>query len=650
MCGLTGFWDAHGNLSKDELINHVKKMSNQIIERGPDSYGIWCDENSGLALGHRRLSIVELSNAGHQPMISSSGRLVISYNGEIYNTLELRKELEKLNNGLKFKGHSDTEVILEACEFWGVEKACKNLNGMFAFSLWDREQKKLYLARDRLGIKPLYCGYSQGVLFFGSQPKSFIPHPKWRPEIDFQALTNYFRFSYIPAPLSIFKGIHKLIPGTILSFDNKGNRDEVYYWSLEKTALDGLNFRTLTEKQSENILIDELEMLLKDTIQRHMVSDVPLGAFLSGGIDSSTVVALMQLQSSTPIKTFSIGYMENDYNEARHAAKVAKHLGTNHNELYLDFKLAQEIIPTIPNYYDEPFADPSQIPTFLVSKLAKEHVTVSLSGDGGDELFIGYDRYFMSQNLWNKVGFLPVALKRLAMSGILKIPPTLWNKIYNLTSTKVNIQNFGERLHKLARSLKVSSSEQFYRMLVSKWELPEALLLSGTEPQRYPWNGNELKSMDQFIERMQYIDTLTYLPDDILTKLDRASMAVSLEARVPFLDHRIVEFAWKIPLEMKYRQGQGKWLLKQILYKYVPKELIDRPKMGFDIPLDHWLRSPMRDWAESLLNINRLKSDGILNPEPILKKWQEHLSGKKNWHYPIWGILMFQAWREHWKI
>lgn len=650
MCGLTGFWDTQGNISKDELTSLIKKMSDQITNRGPDSSGTWCNDSIGIAFGHRRLSIVDLSESGNQPMLSSSGQLVLSYNGEIYNTSELRSELKKVNKNLKFRGDSDTEVLLEAFELWGTKTTCERLIGMFAISLWDNEQKKLYLIRDRLGIKPLYWGYSCGVLFFGSQPKSFIPHPKWHPEMDPQALTSYFRFNYIPSPSSIFKGIQKLVPGTILSFDSKGNQEAIQFWSFEKIALEGLASRYQDGKQSEELLINELEILLKDAVKRHAIADVPLGAFLSGGIDSSTVVALIQSQVRQPIKTFSIGFYENSYDEAKYAAKIAKHLGTNHTEFYLDSNLAQKIITDIPNWYDEPFADPSQIPTFIISKLAKQQVTVSLSGDGGDELFAGYDRYFRAQTLWQKTRFLPNWLNHLTATSILNISTTQWDNIFNLIPYKFSSKSFGHELHKLAKILKCPSSEHFYRKLVSRWECPEELVLIGKEFLSYPWNSPKLKSIDHFIERMQYIDTLTYLPDYILAKVDRASMAVGLEVRVPILDHRVVEFAWKLPLTMKCRHGQGKWLLKQVLYRHVPEELVNRPKMGFDIPLDHWLRGPLREWAEYLLDEKKLKSAMILNPSLIIKIWQEHLSGKRNRGFSLWSVLMFQTWKEHWKI
>jgi len=649
MCGITGFWDIKSGLSKEALLNLAEKMAQKIAERGPDSFGSWCDESLGLAFGHRRLSIVDLSPNGHQPMVSSSDRMVLSYNGEIYNTAELRAELERANPNLRFRGNSDTEVILEGCQHWGVEATCKRLIGMFAFSLWDREDKKLYLVRDRLGIKPLYWGFHRGVLFFGSQPKSFAPHPKWQPEIDQSALTAYFRYNYVPTPFSIFKDIQKLNPGSILSIDQAGNKKETRFWSFEEVAEKAIMARQRKSIQSEHELIEDLDTLLRDAVKRRMVADVPLGAFLSGGIDSSTVVALMQAQSKQPIKTFSIGFHEQAYDEAQYAARIAKHLGTDHHELYVTDSAAQAVIPSIPTWCDEPFADSSQIPTFLVSQLARQHVTVSLSGDGGDELFAGYNRYFIGHALWQKMKFLPSWLKQTAAAGILKIPPSQWDKLFRFVPQAVRPRLAGDKLHKLANVLKFPSSELFYRMLVSQWEAPHELLLGNVlEPQFYPWTSSKLPPTEQFIERMQCMDILSYLPDDILAKVDRASMAVSLEARVPLLDHRLVEFSWQLPFAMKYRRGQGKWILRQVLNKYVPKEFFERPKMGFGVPIDVWLRGPLREWAEHLLSEERIKADGILNPTPIRQRWQEHLSGQRNWHYSLWGVLMFQAWKERW--
>jgi asparagine synthase (glutamine-hydrolysing) len=645
MCGLTGFWDPKANLSKETLLHLAEKMAEKIDHRGPDSFGVWCDERQGIAFGHRRLSIVDLSLTGHQPMISSSGGWVLSYNGEVYNAAELRAELQ--NHGCQFRGTSDTEVILEGCAVWGVEATCRKLIGMFAFSLWDKEHQKLFLVRDRLGIKPMYWGYHHGLLLFGSQPKSFVTHPSYQPSIDRDALTAYFRFNYVPTPLSIFKGIQKQRPGTILTFDASGVSKETHFWSFEEVAKNGINDR---RQQSDAVLIDELDTLLKDAVKRRMIADVPLGAFLSGGIDSSTVVALMQAQSATPIKSFSIGFHEDTYNEAKYAAQVAKHLGTEHHELYLHSDDAQSIIPNIPEWCDEPFADSSQIPTYLVSKMAREHVKVSLSGDGGDELFAGYNRYMVGQNIWKKIDILPIWLRQIGASSIHGLTPAQWDCFSKLIPQKRRPQLLGDKLYKLAEALSATRSDQFYRSLVSQWSHPEELVIGGREPILYPWKDGHLSSIPHFMEQMQYMDTLSYLPDDILTKVDRASMAVGLEARVPLLDHRVVEYAWTLPLDVKYREEKGKWLLRQVLNRYIPQNLIERPKMGFGVPIDQWLRGPLKDWAEHLLSEQRLVAEGLLNPKPIIQKWKEHLSGRRNWQYALWGVLMFQAWRERWKV
>ena len=645
MCGLTGFWDFNARLSKTEIFPLIQKMSLQISHRGPDSFGAWCEETTGLALGHQRLAIVDLSEAGHQPMFSRSGRFVIVYNGEVYNATELRELL--MTQGCQFKGHSDTEVIVEACEKWGIEAACQKLIGMFAFALWDKADKRLFLVRDRLGIKPLYWGFSQGVLFFGSQLKSFGVHPAWKPEINKEALVSYFRFNYIPTPLSIFKGIFKLSPGTVLSIDFSKNITETRFWDLQKIILEGQkNIKHGTDAE----LIEELENLLKDAVKRRMVADVPLGAFLSGGVDSSTVAALMQTQSPKPIQTFSIGFHEAEYDESKHAVQVAKHLGTEHRELYLTYDDAQAIIPDIPNWCDEPFADVSQIPTFLVSKLARQFVMVSLSGDGGDELFAGYHRYFTGQNIWSKLKKLPIWLRRLSAHGLRQISPHNWERFSKVMPKRFQVRLMGDKIHKFADVLTAIHPTDFYRMLVSHWEDPAAVVLGGEEKFLFPWVGLE-HPFDQdkhLVEIMQMMDLRTYLLDDILTKVDRASMAVGLEARVPLLDHRIVEFSWQLPLHAKIREGQGKWLLKQVLDRYIPRHLIERPKMGFGVPIDQWLRGPLRAWGEELLSVSRLQREGNLNAKLIRQRWDEHLQGRRNWQYSLWGVLMFQAWQERW--
>lgn len=645
MCGLTGFWDFKKQTSKETLLAYAEAMAAQIKERGPDSWGGWCDEKAGIVLGHRRLAIVDLSEAGHQPMISSSEHSVMIYVGEIFNATELREELIAL--GCRFRGHSDTEVILEACEMWGVAAACERFIGMFAFAFWDRRNQKLFLARDRVGIKPMYWGFNQGILFFGSQVKSFTAHPQWRPNLDKNALTAYFRFNYVPTPLSIFEGVYKLFPGTVLSVDGQGRTEEVRFWDFQKIAEQGISQRLV---RSTSDWVEELDVLLRDVIKRRMMADVPLGAFLSGGIDSSTVVALMQAQSLKPIQTFSIGFHETGFDEAKYAAQVAKHLGTNHHEWYLTASEACEIIPSIPNWFDEPFADVSQIPTFLVSRLARQFVTVSLSGDGGDELFAGYNRYFVGQAFWQRIRILPFWLRRVSAYGIQGISPKSWDNLAEIIPKRFRPRWVGDKAYKFADVLKSPKFAHLYRSLVSHWDTPEALVREGYELDTPPWDKFEQLTSGNFLDTMQIMDTLTYLPDDILTKVDRASMAVSLEARVPLLDHRLIEFAWNLPQDVKIRQGQTKWVLREVLNRYVPRHLIERPKMGFGVPINEWLRGPLRDWAEDLLCEKRLNEDGILNPAPIRKRWQEHLSGKRDWQYSLWGVLMFQTWKERWHV
>ncbi|MBM3632969.1 MAG: asparagine synthase (glutamine-hydrolyzing) [Alphaproteobacteria bacterium] len=643
MCGITGFWSFSDHLSDFSLDRIVLEMANQLISRGPDSQGVWIDKNAQLALGHRRLSIVDLSEAGHQPMISASGRFIITYNGEVYNASDLRENL--LAKGYFFRGTSDTEVILAACEAYGIEKATQQLIGMFAFAIWDAKYHKLHLIRDRLGVKPLYWGFNQETLFFGSQIKSFSPHPLWRPEINRDTLANYFRFSYIPGPSSIYKGIQKLSPGCIVTIEGKNKVTVTSYWNMSEVIQ-----QAKEQKYNRTPLewIDELDHLLKDAVKRCMVSDVPIGAFLSGGIDSSTVVALMQYQNPQPVQTFSIGFDEVGYNEAPHAAAIARHLGTQHHELYLKSSEALDIIPTIPEWCDEPFADSSQIPTYLVSRLAQRHLKVCLSGDGGDEFFGGYGRYFQTNRLWNRLSPIPFNIRKMIAGGIQGLSPDTWNFLGNIIPGKRPL--VGDKAHKLARLLSCPDRRAFYLNLMSLWDDPESLLIDknihSQEGLPLPWLTNQTYSLKSFFEEMQYIDSLTYLPDDILSKVDYASMAVSLESRVPLLDHRVVEFSWRIPQELKFKHPEGKWILRQVLKKYVPEWLTERPKMGFGIPIDQWLREALRPWAEALLCESSLKDSG-LNPEPIRQRWEEHLSGNRNWHYSLWPVLMYQAWREN---
>ena len=645
MCGITGFFDISRQKSTDEMRYVVQKMSHTLNHRGPDDSGIWVDAQNSIALGHRRLAIMDLSPEGHQPMGSANGRYIIVFNGEVYNFLELRRELERL--GHHFRGNSDTEVMLASFNEWGLEQSVKRFNGMFAFALWDCQGRLLHLGRDRLGEKPLYYGWIGQTFLFGSELKALQAHPNFKAEINRDALTLFLRYSCVPAPYSIYQGIYKLPPGTILTW----NGADPYpapkpYWSAKETAELGIG-ELFT---SELLAVAQLEALLRDAVRLRMVADVPLGAFLSGGIDSSTVVALMQAQSSQPVKTFTIGFHEQAYNEAPHANAVAQHLGTDHTELYVTPAEALAVIPNLPILYDEPFSDPSQVPTFLVSQLARAHVTVSLSGDGGDEVFAGYNRYFWGPSIWQKIGWVPPMLRSFAAHALTSLSPQTWDRGFTnfgaLLPAKLKQPTPGDNLHKLAEILAVPNPEAMYTNLVSHWKDPEALVVDGSESLTILRDRQSWAQLPDFTQRMMYLDTVTYLPDDILVKVDRASMGVSLEARVPLLDHRVVEFAWRVPLSMKIRNGQGKWLLRQVLYKYVPQNLIERPKAGFGIPISSWLRGPLRDWAETLLDEARLRQEGFFNPQPIRQKWVEHLSGDRNWQYHLWDVLMFQAWLE----
>lgn len=638
MCGFAGVF------GRPSSAGNLRSMGLAIASRGPDDSGVWIDPEASLGLVHRRLSIMDLSPAGHQPMASACERYVIAFNGEIYNHSELRQSLGHSS----WRGHSDTETLLAAIANWGIEATLKQCVGMFAFALWDRKTRRLTLARDRLGEKPLYYGWQGDVFLFGSELKALKAHPAFRAEIDRDALTLFLRHNAIPAPYSIYEGIHKLPPGTFLQLHAE-QRDArpVPYWSAKMAAEAGQRNRF---QGSDVEAVAELERLLGKAVNGQMVADVPLGAFLSGGIDSTSVVALMQSQSIRPVKTFTIGFHEEDYNEADQAHTVARHLGTEHTELYVTPQDAMDVIPSLPTIYDEPFADSSQIPTYLVSRLARQHVTVSLSGDGGDELFGGYNRYFWARNLWRKLGWMPRPL-RAAVAGVLTtVPPASWNtafqKLERWLPAKLRYATPGDKLHKAAEILAVRSPEEIYLGLVSHWKNPAQLVLGSHEPLTLLTDSSCQANLPDFEHRMMYLDTVTYLPDDILTKVDRAAMSVSLETRVPLLDHRLVEYAWTLPLDMKIRHGQGKWLLRQVLYRHVPQSLMERPKMGFGVPIDQWLRGPLKPWAAALIEPARLRREGIFDPASIQRKWLEHQAGARNWSYYLWDILMFQAWRE----
>ncbi|MDB4915951.1 MAG: asparagine synthase, glutamine-hydrolyzing [Gemmatimonadetes bacterium] len=642
MCGIAGFWS-----SRDATIpaGVLERMTACVAHRGPDDDGHFRDEGGRVALGHRRLSIVDLSPEGHQPMVSTSGRFVIVFNGEIYNYRRLADELRSL--GVRFRGHSDTEVMLAAFEARGLEAAVRRFVGIFAFALWDKRERTMHLVRDHLGVKPLYYGRTRNGLVFASELRPIEQFPGFEHRVDRRALTLLLRHNCIPAPYSIYEQVWKLSPGHILTIADEARElpASVPYWSAALVAQEGQgNVLRLSDKQAT----DALDELLRDAIALEMVADVPLGAFLSGGIDSSTVVALMQAQSSRPVRTFSIGFSEDGYNEAHHARAVASHLGTEHTELYVTPQHALEIVPRLPQLFDEPFSDSSQIPTFLVSQMARQHVTVALSGDGGDELFAGYNRHVHAERMWKMLRHTPANVRRFASRAIRAVSPSAFSRGAQVTgmgtSRLASAAHAGHYMHKLADVLGASGPGELYFGLASHWTDPSSVVLGGSEPPTRITDRASWPNLPGFTEQMLYFDLVTYLPDDILTKVDRASMAVGLEARVPLLDHRVVKFAWTLPTSMKLRAGRGKWLLREVLARYVPPSLTDRPKSGFGIPLGPWLRGPLRDWAESLLDEHTLAQEGFFDPAPIRRVWAEHLSGRLDRQFLIWDVLMFQAW------
>lgn len=640
MCGIAGFWQTkRGSEHPLEVLN---QMGNALVHRGPDDSGRFYDTSVGIGLVFRRLAIIDLSSAGHQPMDSASGRYTIIFNGEVYNFEEIRKEL---GPGYKWRGHSDTEVMLQAIERWGLEAATQRFVGMFAFALWDRRERKLFLVRDRLGIKPLYYGFVNEDFVFASELKAIREYPRFEGRIDEGALALYMRHAYVPSPHCIYQGFFKLSPGHILTL-TLADKEPVLscFWSASEVAKAGVHARA---QGTDTEVIAELEEMLSLAVRLRMISDVPLGAFLSGGVDSSTVVALMQAQSGRPIKTFTIGFHEDGYNEAAHAKRIAEHLGTEHTELYVTPQEAMNVIPLLPRMYDEPFADSSQVPTYLVSRLARNQVTVSLSGDGGDELFGGYERYFRMSSIWNWMRWTPKQVRRMAARLIQSVPPSKIDGLYGcfkpvLPSAR-GLSSVGDKAHKLARMLDSKDPQEIYLQALSYWT-PSEVVPAYREPDTVARLIQNSSSLPSIQELMMLTDILNYLPDDILTKVDRASMAVSLEARVPVLDHRVVEFAWRLPLRYKIRHGISKWILRQVLYKYVPEKLIERPKMGFGVPIDTWLRGPLREWAEDLLGIDSLGRHGFFNVPAIRQKWNEHLAGSRNWQYQLWDVLMFQDW------
>lgn len=640
MCGIAGvrnLTNSRGQLERDAVA-----MADSLAYRGPDDHGLWADADAGVALTHRRLSIVDLSPAGHQPMISADGRFVITYNGEIYNFMELRRELEA--RGIKFRGHSDTEVMLEAFAAYGIESTVKRLIGMFAMGVWDRRNRTLALIRDRLGIKPLYWANFGKLFLFGSELKALRAYPGWTPSIDGSAVAAYMRHNCVPAPHSIYKGVNKLEPGTILTLPPDGEPRLERFWNARTVAQAGLA-DPLQVDDAE--LTDRLEALLQDAVRRRMVADVPVGAFLSGGIDSSTVTALMKAANCGPVRSYTIGFDLPGFDEAPHSAAVARHLGTDHTELTVTAKQALDVIPRLPDMYDEPFADSSQIPTHLVSAMTRRHVTVALSGDGGDELFGGYNRYQLTRGALRSLLQMPLPLRRMLAGMLTALSAGGWQRMFSALPERVRPRQTGDKLHKLAAVLCAENDSDLYRRLVTHWE-PAQIMLSDVEQRGVLWDGQVEREFPGLLERMQFLDLVTYLPDDILTKVDRASMAVALEARVPLLDHRVVEFAWRIPRRTLMRDGTSKWPLRQVLYRHVPRGLVERPKTGFAVPLGEWLRGPLRDWAEDLLSEKRLREGGLFSVAAVREAWREHLSGRDNWKYLIWDVLMFEAWRARW--
>lgn len=648
MCGITGVFTTAAS-SADELLGTARRMSAALTHRGPDDHGVWADAGSGIAFGFRRLSIIDLSPEGHQPMVSATGRFTIVFNGEVFNYAALRRELDAA--GHRFRGHSDTEVMLAAFEAWGVEPAVRRFVGMFAFAVWDRETRALHLGRDRLGIKPLYVFHKPGVLAFASEFKALVTHPAFDRAIDRNALATYLRLLYVPAPATIFRDTAKLQPGHLWTI-HRPDRPlpaPTAYWRLGDVARDGLEQPL---EGSDDEIVAQADRLLGDAVGLRMYADVPIGAFLSGGIDSSLVVALMQERSQQPVRTFTVGFGNPQYDESAHAARVARHLGTAHVGVTLGDAELRAAVPRLPELFDEPLADPSQLPTLLVSEVARREVTVALSGDGGDELFAGYNRYLVGRSALRAAGALPRPARRAISSLIERGSPESWNRVGRglqaVLPGGIADPRLGEKFYKLRTLATAGSPPALYRSLVSFWPDPTALVPGSVEDGFAAERAWGLLPAAATLERMMLADQLEYLPDDLLAKVDRASMAVSLETRVPLLDHRVVEFSWRLPARFKVRGGQGKWLLRRLLRRRVPDELVARPKMGFSVPIDAWLRGPLRPWAEDLLAEATLARDGFLAPDPVRRTWREFLAGRGSAGLGLWAVLVFQAWRDHW--
>lgn len=646
MCGICGFLG--GRMLSDEMNMTVRRMAETIRHRGPDDGGAWVNPRNRVALGQRRLSIIDISPAGHQPMTSHSGRYTVVFNGEIYNHPELRDRLERRAGSIRWRGYSDTEVLLTGFDVWGVVPTLTELNGMFAFAVWDSSELVLYMARDRMGEKPLYYSWQQGVLIFGSELRALRTYPKFAAAIDRKALKAFFQLNCIPAPQTVYENVWKLPPASYLRASvGQTGAEAVTYWSARQVAINGMrNRRELTDEEA----VDRLDGLLRDAVRMRMISDVPLGSFLSGGIDSSIVTALMQAQSPQRIRTFSMGISERGFDEAPQALAVARHIGTDHTEMYISDQDAKDVIPLLPQIYDEPFSDSSQIPTYLLARLTRQHVTVALSGDGGDELFGGYNRHLWTDRMWKSMRCIPLPLRHALAKAVTSLSTDTWDDLFRQYErwlpSAMRHRIPGYKLHKMAAIATANSPATIYGRLTAHWKTEDGLVredggISAHSATRSGWSDTM-----NVAEEMMFLDSVTYLPDDILVKVDRASMATALEGRIPLLDHRIYEFSWSLPLRFKLRDGKSKWILRQLLARYVPAALTERPKSGFGVPLAAWLRGSLREWGEDLLSEKRLKADGYLNPGPVRRKWTEHLSGRGHWEYHLWDVLMFQAWLE----
>lgn len=660
MCGITGLFDITCSRTRDALDRAVQGMAATLHHRGPDDRGHWSDPAHGIALGHTRLSILDLSPNGHQPMASATDRFVIVFNGEIYNHQILATELRA--RGASFRGHSDTEVLLAGFEHWGLAETLTRAIGMFAIAVWDRREKVLHLARDRLGEKPLFYGWRGKTLIFGSELKALRAYPEWRGEVDSDALGRYLRLGYVPSPQSMYRDIYKLTPGSWLSIPYSGvdvatrfspipddPRSGCFcprrFWSVNRLAREERN----AEASSDQDAVLQLENLLRAVVREQMIADVPLGAFLSGGIDSSVVVALMQAESARPVRTFTIGFEEAGFNEAEHAREVAAHLGTEHTELYIKPAQALELVPRLASVYDEPMADSAQIPTLLVSQLARRHVTVALSGDGGDEIFGGYNRYRLARQLARLAARVPGPVRRGLSRVLTSLQPTQWDRILRSLqpfskSAFLRQPRLGSRFHKFAGALCADSLPGIYQYQVSFWPNPqEALCMDSAHDA--PWLRETEAGEPDPLRRMLRWDQQNYLPDDHLVRVDRASMSTALEVRTPLLDKRVVDYSWQLPSSLKVRDGVGKWILRQVLYRHVPASIVERPKMGFSVPIEHWLRGALRDWAESLLDRTALAQDGLLCPDTVRKTWEQHLAGHTDAHHELWAVLLYLDWR-----